>query len=374
MTKEIGNKITKIREALNTKFLEREELIDGMLCAVLAGEMLFMLGVPGTAKSAVCQSLCKAIGGNYFSWLMTKFTTPEEIFGPFSLAGIKAGRYERVVANKLPEASIAFFDEIWKTSSALGNTLLTVLNERVFYDGSTPIKIPLKCAFAASNEIPQTQELSALYDRFALRFQVDRIREDDNMKRLLLGDIDEVVIPELTASELDTAQAEVDAIAFTDEIVDKLLALRRAINDQGVFVSDRKWRQAIKIIKAYAYINGNTTEVTSEDLMILRHVFWETPEQIKTVARTVNGICNPLGEKLWALEDAIVQAKQEIDADRDMPIQEVFEQFKKIQKVNSDLEEFQKAQPGNKRIAQVIAKANTIMADIATQRLGLKKP
>jgi MoxR-like ATPase len=137
--------LARLRTELNNSFAERSELIDGALTALISKEAMFILGPPGTAKSTVCRHLCRAIGGKYYETLMNKMTTPDELFGSISINGLKNDKYIRVTDNKLPEAHIAFLDEVFKGSSAILNTLLTITDEsRTFYNGG-PVKTPLQC-------------------------------------------------------------------------------------------------------------------------------------------------------------------------------------------------------------------------------------
>src|SRR2546422_2287428 len=154
------DKLRKIREELQQLFLERAELIDGALAALLAAQHILIIGPPGTAKSMLADELCRRItGATYFQWLLTKFTTPEELFGAVSLKALEADDYRRVTTHKLPEAHIAFLDEIFKASSPILNPILTLMNERRFHNGREGAEVPLLTPFAASNELPEDDEL-----------------------------------------------------------------------------------------------------------------------------------------------------------------------------------------------------------------------
>src|SRR6476646_691222 len=140
-----------VRTELVAAFPERETVIDGALAATVAGEHVLLLGPPGTGKSALVRALAAVFQGRYFEALLTKFSTPEELFGPISLKALEQDRFERVVAGKLPEAEFAFVDECFKANSAILNSLLTLINERVFHNDGQPVKVPLVTMFGASN-------------------------------------------------------------------------------------------------------------------------------------------------------------------------------------------------------------------------------
>src|SRR3989454_1082378 len=181
-----AEKLKKIRDELRQTFLERADLIDGALAALLSSNHVLLVGPPGTAKSMLADELCKRIeGASYFQWLLTKFTTPEEVFGAVSLKALEADEYRRVTAAKLPEAHIAFLDEVFKANSSILNAILTLVNERRFHNGRIVETVPLLTLFGASNELPEEDELAALYDRFLLRFVLAYVQEDFRFLRML---------------------------------------------------------------------------------------------------------------------------------------------------------------------------------------------
>src|SRR4249920_1996526 len=180
------DRLRRVRDELSATFMERGDLIDGALAALLSRQHVLIIGPPGTAKSMLADALCRRVeGASYFQWLLTKFTTPEELFGAVSLKALEADDYRRVTANKLPEAHIAFLDEVFKASSSILNAVLTIINERFFHNGRQVAAVPLLTLFGASNELPEDDELLALYDRFLLRFVVGYINEDFRFLKML---------------------------------------------------------------------------------------------------------------------------------------------------------------------------------------------
>jgi MoxR-like ATPase len=279
-------KFKVIETYLNSCFVEREEVAKGALCALLSGSDLVLLGPPGTAKSAITRSLCSVVGGaTYFEWLMTKFSTPEELFGPLSMKGLENDQYKRITTGKLPEANIAFVDEIFKSNSAILNALLTVMNERLFHNNGSPVKVPLISMFGASNELPESDELSALYDRFMLRFVVGYISEDAALEKMLKSSIS-TNAPVLTLQELILAQAACKSIKVPDEMIAALITIRKALKKEGIYPSDRRLKKTIPIMQAHAWLRG-ATKIEMVDMVFLQHCFWENPADAKTVKKTL---------------------------------------------------------------------------------------
>src|SRR5438445_13436496 len=233
-------KLKSIREELKQTFLERADLIDGALAALLSSHHLLIIGPPGTAKSMLADELCRRIeGANYFQWLLTRFTTPEEIFGAVSLKALEQDDYRRVTSHKLPDAHIAFLDEIFKSNSSILNAILTLINERIFHNGRERITVPLITMFGASNELPDEEELTALFDRFMLRFMVDYIGEDFRFLKMLEG-VDAGARTAITFPELGQIRASASAVKLPGSILRSIAELRRALATQQIVVSDRR--------------------------------------------------------------------------------------------------------------------------------------
>lgn len=271
-------KLGEIRDQLNRAFLERAELIDGSLAALLSHNHLLLIGPPGTAKSMLADELCARIeGANYFQWLLTRFSTPEELFGAVSLKGLEQDDYRRVTTHKLPEAHIAFLDEIFKANSSILNALLTLINERIFHNGRERIPTPLITMFGASNELPDEEELSALYDRFMFRFITAYITEDFHFLKMLDGAAAETRTT-LSFSELNQLAETVATVKVPGAILNEIAELRRILAREHIVVSDRRWKNSLDVLRAHAIIFGRSV-VIEDDLMFLEHVLWKDPEE-----------------------------------------------------------------------------------------------
>ncbi len=283
--------LLRLRRDLQAHFLERDEVIEGLLCALVAGQHVLLLGPPGTAKSELAHELCRRIdGARYFQWLLTRFTTPEELFGPISLKALEQDRYVRVTEGKLPRAHVAFLDEVFKASSSILNTLLTVMNERRFDGGDGPAEVPLCTLVGAANELPDDDELGALYDRFLLRYQVEYVKEDYRFLHLLASREPSTRIT-MPLAELEELRARARAVEVPDEVLKDVGELRKILADRDVFASDRRWRQSIDLLRARAAIVGRD-RVGCEDLELLAHVLWTEPSERSLVEEALRQLAH----------------------------------------------------------------------------------
>jgi len=271
---------------LSKPFVARDEEAKVITLALLTKEHAILVGEPGTAKSALVRRAAQLLNARFFKYLLTKFTEPSELFGPLDIKALQEGRYLRITKGKLPEAEIAFLDEIFKANSAILNSLLTLLQERVLYDGYNEIQVPLWSLFGASNEVPEEPELEALYDRFLLRHFVKPVSEDQwrdliNQVWYLEKHYDMKVRPVMSINDLYRVYELVMEINL-EPIKSKLIKLYAVIEGKGIHITDRRKGKALKVIAANALLEGRNV-ATEEDLIVLKYVVPRDQDDLEKV-------------------------------------------------------------------------------------------
>jgi MoxR-like ATPase len=290
----IKNIVKHISEGMH----EREDIISLALLGALSNQNTFLYGPPGTAKSLISRRIaCAFESPTYFEYLMNRFSTPEELFGPVSIKALKEDRYTRKTGKYLPTAEFAFLDEIWKSSPAILNTLLTMINEKTFKNGDEIERTPLKALIAASNETPQeNQGLDALYDRFIIRLMVGPITRKDNFEALINGKptLANINLPDkllVTPSEWKSWAKKIDTISLSKETLLIIHSIREALSEQfeklGVYVSDRRWQKAAQLLKASAFFNERK-ETNHSDALLLSHCIWTNEYNREAVIEIVH--------------------------------------------------------------------------------------
>ena len=308
---------------MNRGIYEKETEIALSLLAALAGESVILLGPPGVAKSMVARQLKTAFrDAQSFEYLMSRFSTPDEIFGPVSIQKLKTSdTYERAVDGYLPTADVVFLDEIWKAGPAIQNTLLTVINEKLFRNGNREIHLPLKLLVAASNELPAKGEgLEALWDRFVIRIESRPIRQEKNFRKMLLEVKSEerrVKNPTaISAEEYQEWSKEISGIGVGEEVLDSISSIRkslRAVNvdeaaeRRNIYVSDRRWKNIVRLLRTSAFMQDRE-EVAICDLLPIYHCLWQEPEERDAIRSIViRALFAPFADKLMEMKNALAE-------------------------------------------------------------------
>ena len=314
-------RVTDLITVLSDGLYEREEIVAVSLLSVLSGQSIFLYGLPGTAKSLIARRLSTVYkDSTHFEYLMQRFSTPEDVFGPISIQELKQDNYIRKTKGYLPTADFAFLDEIWKSSPAILNTLLTIINERIYRNGGEDEKVPLKALIAASNETPPlNQGLEALYDRFVMRIIVNPMEERENFEKLLDGDAvsADIEIPnrlQFSHNEYEQLSDKVVEVTISEEVFSIINSIRVSLEEFNkdnpeieVYVSDRRWQKITLTLKTSAFL-CDRTEVIPVDALILRHCLWtheqnrEPIEEIIEKCVKLFGCANNEELNSWELE------------------------------------------------------------------------
>ena len=336
-------------QEMNRGIYEKNTEISLSLLAALAGESVILLGPPGVAKSMVARQLKTAFrDAQSFEYLMSRFSTPDEIFGPVSIQKLKTSdTYERAVEGYLPTADVVFLDEIWKAGPAIQNTLLTVINEKIFRNGNREMHLPLKLLVAASNELPAKGEgLEALWDRFVIRIESRPIKLEKNFRAMLLeshadfsrstralghadfsgstgglghadfADNADSSDLKITGEEYAEWAEKICKIGVKEEVLDAISAIRkslRAVNvdeaaeRRNIYVSDRRWKNIVRLLRTSAFMQDRE-KVDICDLLPIYHCLWQEPEERDAIRSIViRALFSPFAEKLVEMKNALAE-------------------------------------------------------------------
>jgi MoxR-like ATPase len=356
MAAPLHQRLRRVAETLQGTFIGKDEVIRLMSVAVVAGEHCVLLGPPGTAKSALIRTMSQMLQANYFEYLLTRFTEPNELFGPVDINAFRQGQYRRNTKGMLPEAEIVFLDEIFKSNSAILNALLTLLNERKYVSGGETLDCPLISVFGASNEVPSDETLGAIFDRFLLRVQSDNL-DAYHFNELLLRGI-EWEVRQMRGARLEPLVAAHELVQlrthfgqfmqFSDEFLSTYKGLVFQIRAEGISLSDRRTIKLLKLFAASAYLDGRQAADTS-DLFILKHI-WNNHDQAALLDAIVQPVLDAfyrehpdrrrvgaVGVGVEALEAEVDRIRQVITGGAALGDVQLFSQLKALGEIKTAL-------------------------------------
>ncbi len=342
----LGPQLQAIARTLEAHFLGKQELIRLMLVSAVAGEHMVVVGPPGTAKSAIIRMFARLIDAKYFEYLLTRFTEPNELFGPVDISAFRSGTYRRKTETMLPECEIVFLDEVFKSNSAILNSLLTLLNERLYMNGQQRLDVPLISVYGASNEVPNDETLMAIFDRFLLRVRSDNLDSyhfHDLVARGIKNEMLKIaggersMRPVLPATHLHELHMSFDQCMVFQ------------IRSEGVSLSDRRVIKLTKLFAASAYLDGRT-QCDPSDFLILKHI-WNNLDQSEILAEIVGPVLeawyreHPESRRHAAAEVGLDALINEVNLIRDMlasgqPLSDIqlFSQLKSLNEIRAALQ------------------------------------
>ncbi|MFA0963817.1 AAA family ATPase [Roseivirga sp. BDSF3-8] len=326
-TIQVRDKTARLIKALTKGLYEREEVIKLSLLAAVAGESIFLLGPPGVGKSLIARRLKHAFrDGKSFEYLMSRFSTPDEVFGPISIQKLREeDRYERKTDQYLPGANVVFLDEIWKSSPAIQNALLTILNEKIYRNGEQEMKVDLHGIIAASNELPpEGESFEPLWDRFLIRYKMDGIQKSRNFLRMITDtqDVYEVQVApqdQISNSELKEWSKAIDQVEVPDEVLDTIQVIRKKVEDYNtsrkdraslVLTYDRRWKKIIRLMRTSAFLNDRP-KADLMDCFLIIHCLWNKPGQEEVIREIVGESIRKHG---YSLTTRLSMLKKETEA------------------------------------------------------------
>lgn len=373
-------RLRAVADVLDRTFLGKSEVIRLMMIAAVAGEHLVLIGPPGTAKSALIRLFSKLVDAKYFEYLLTRFTEPNEIFGPIDITAFREGDYKRRMAGMLPDAEIVFLDEVFKANSAILNSLLSVLNERVYTVGAVQHRTPLISAFAASNEVPNEEGLSAVFDRFLLRVHSDNLASfqfGDLLDRGIAHELNKIrgsydaLEPQLSAADLHTIHKRFDQhMHFSEDFLAQYKALVFQIRSEGISLSDRRAIKMLKLFAASAFVDGRS-QPDASDFFILRHV-WNQLDQRSLLDGLVEPVtsawhaAHPEAKRMGAVQVGFDALVAEVNRIRELLLNsgelsdiQLFSQMKALGDIKSALEHM-----GGPRADEAIARVDQLLSHV----------
>ncbi len=309
-------KVSKVAHEVRSRLAGMEEPVQALLTAACAGEHVFLVSPPGTAKSTLARLFAEAVGGQSFRIVLNPATGMEDLFGPIDALEFQRGRWVRRWSG-LAVANVAVLDEFFKASPQVVNMLLDALEERMISTPEGDVQIPLVTAIAASNEVPSQRDYAAAWDRLTVRLSIPPLRDEDAFRALLAAEGIRVPIPAIvSADEIRLLAGMNDLLALEEarnnaEIVEAILHIKKHLDDNGIFVSNRRWVKSLRVARANATLAGRE-RITVKDLSVLRWTLWSRPEDEADIREFILGLTDPLAGQIIKLELALTELREQL--------------------------------------------------------------
>lgn len=376
----VRDKIHILRKQLNRECLEREHHIDALLALYICKNHGILLGPPGTGKTYLIELVCQALGGNFFSLLASAATKPDEVFGPVSIKSLKEDEiYKRNTKGKLPSATIAYMDEVFKADGDILNTLLKVINERVYHNPHAQ-KVPLRSMVASSNEVPTEGNTGAFIDRFVYKSWVNYIQDKDNWmtlaKRKINGHKAQVTI-ELAPWDIEQAEQEFLLVSI-EPMLELLFQIKEKLKAKGFEISDRKWFQMFDFFRAFAWVRNKDAVDLEIVETLLADCIWSNPDDITVVNQIISESVKELKNKPREIKKAIQSVADEWEAKKeygkDARLALAIELCDRLEQANSQIIELKNIGVSQKKIDELRKDSSRCLFRLKEDCAILKNP